>query len=112
MDPLAFFPIVALLVELALIVSYISIVVNIRSIKLELRNLSVPKNTFEYWEAEYMKHHMCNRKELALYALQEAIYFLVNNASKADKDKIYDEMLHKYGETINEYGAEFMKRPS
>jgi hypothetical protein len=108
----SFFPIVILLAELALIASYISIVVNVRSIKREISKLNIQRNNFEYWEAEYEKHSLCNRKELALYALQEAIYFLVNESPAADKNNTYDEMLQKYGDIIKEYGAEFMKRPS
>ena len=108
----SFFPIIILFVELALVASYISIVVNVRSIKRDLSKLNIPRNNFEYWEAEYEKHSLCNRKELALYALQEAIYFLVNDSPAADKNNIYDEMLQKYGDTVKQYGAEFMKRPS
>jgi G:T-mismatch repair DNA endonuclease (very short patch repair protein) len=100
-----------LLTALISLITWIVIMVmasNISNIKNQLSLLNIPKKNAEYWVAQYHKNIAWNRKDEALYALQEFIWIKVNDTYYNSRKPVYDSLRAKHEEKIIELGGVFM----
>ena len=103
------YQIVSSIIGLIVLIVYFVMANNISDIKAEIKQFNLPRSTAEYWEAEYRKHSLCYRKEQALYALQEMIWFKVLTSYSHEKRITYDLLKANYEAEIIKMGGTFME---